>query len=76
MRLATKVANDAIEKYKDQQFEAGDFAITIIDMRDPANLTTGRFNGEIGIYPASVVKLFLSRLCPPLTRRRHIERFA
>jgi len=56
--LANKVADSAIEKYSTEKLKADDFSITIIDLHDPAKLTTGNFNGEAGFYPASVVKLF------------------
>src|SRR5205814_5211669 len=35
-----------------------EFAITLIGMRDTKHLKSGNFNGETGIYPASVIKLF------------------
>ena len=54
----TKVAHDAIAQFEKQQLKEDDLAITVIDLRDSANLRTGSFRGDKPIFPASVVKLF------------------
>jgi beta-lactamase class A len=56
--LVAKVAADAIKQFEKEQLKSDDFAITVIDLRDPANLKSGSYRGDAGIYPASVVKLF------------------
>lgn len=39
-------------------FKANEIAATLIDLRDPANLKMAEVNGELKLYPASVVKMF------------------
>jgi beta-lactamase class A len=56
--LVKSAADQAIEKFEAQKLKADDFAITLIDMRDPQNPSTGSHRGDVGMYPASVIKLF------------------
>jgi hypothetical protein len=56
--LAMKAAHDAIEQFKADKLEENNLAITVIDLRDPANPRTGSFRGDQPMFPASVVKLF------------------
>ncbi len=56
--LVDKAAAETIGKYSAKGFKPENLAITLIDLRDPQNLTIAGFNGEQKIYPASVVKLF------------------
>ena len=56
--LVGGVAKDAVEQFKDDKLKEEDFAITLIDLRDPTRLASGSFRGDAPIFPASVVKLF------------------
>jgi beta-lactamase class A len=56
--LVAGLAKEAVEQFKDEKLKEEDFAITLIDLRDPARLASGSFRGEETIFPASVVKLF------------------
>jgi hypothetical protein len=55
---ATRVAEEALEQFKDDKLKAEDLAITLVDLRDPSNPAFGNFRGDEPIFPASVVKLF------------------
>jgi beta-lactamase class A len=41
-----------------RNFKPEELAATLIDLRDPNNLSWASYNGEKAIYPASVVKMF------------------
>ena len=56
--LATKAARDAIEQFKDDKIKEDEIAVTVIDLRDASNPSTGNFRGDAPMFPASVVKLF------------------
>jgi Beta-lactamase enzyme family len=56
--LVEKAANETIQKFADKNFKAENFAITLIDLRDPKHYKTANFRGEEKIYPASVIKMF------------------
>ena len=56
--LVDKAANETMQKFADKNFKAENFAITLIDLRDPQHLKTANFRGEEKIYPASVIKMF------------------
>lgn len=56
--LVEKAANETMQKFADKNFKAENFAITLIDLRDPQHLKTANFRGEEKIYPASVIKMF------------------
>ncbi len=57
-KLVDDVAKATLEKFSDKKLESKQLAISLIDLRDPAQPTIGSFNGNERIYPASVVKLF------------------
>lgn len=57
-KLVDDVAKATLEKFADKKLESKELAITLIDLRDPAQPASGSFNGNERIYPASVVKLF------------------
>ena len=56
--LVNKAAVDTINAFAAKGFKSDNLAVTLIDLRDPQNLKMGHFNGEVKIYPASVVKMF------------------
>jgi hypothetical protein len=56
--LAAKAAAESVEQFKEQKLKPDEFAITIMDLRDPNKLISGGYRGDQGLYPASVVKLF------------------
>lgn len=51
-------ANTALERFAAKGLKAENLAITLIDLRDPAERRSAHYHGETPIYPASVVKLF------------------
>lgn len=56
--LVNQAATDALSKFASKGFKSDNLAITLIDLRDTQNLKMAQFNGEVKIYPASVVKMF------------------
>ncbi len=57
--LQTMVDQAVAEIMKSNKgLEPGDLAVTLIDLREPANLRFGQYRGQERIYPASVVKAF------------------
>jgi hypothetical protein len=56
--LVNKAAADTINKFSDKGFKPNNLAVTLIDLRDSNNIKMGHYNGEVKIYPASVVKIF------------------
>lgn len=57
-QLVDKAAAQALEKFKDKNFQASNLAITLIDLTDAKQAREASFRGDERIYPASVVKLF------------------
>jgi hypothetical protein len=56
--LVNKAAVDTINNFAAKGFKSDNLAVTLIDLRDAKNLKIAQFNGEVKIYPASVVKMF------------------
>lgn len=56
--LVNRAAGETLNKFAAKGLKNDSLAVTLIDLRDPANLKQGEFHGEFQIYPASVVKLF------------------
>jgi beta-lactamase class A len=56
--LVNQAASETINKFSEKNFKPNNLAITLIDLRDPNKLKMAHFNGDIKIYPASVVKMF------------------
>lgn len=56
--LVNRAANETLARFADKNLKTESLAITLIDLRDPANPKQADFRGEQQIYPASVVKLF------------------
>lgn len=56
--MLEKTVADTIAKFADKKLNGENIAVTLIDLRDPNNLKSADYHGEIKIYPASVVKLF------------------
>jgi beta-lactamase class A len=56
--LVDRAAQTALERFADQRLQAAQLAITLVDLRDPAQPRHASVRGDIAIYPASVVKLF------------------
>ncbi len=54
--MVDEAVADLIKSHKG--FRNEDLAVTLIDLRDPANLKHAHYRGEAKIYPASVVKAF------------------
>ena len=51
--------DEAVRKLTtDKLIEADKIAVTLIDLRDPAQAPTASYRGDERIYPASVIKLF------------------
>lgn len=56
--LVERTAQETLEHFREQKLQPDQFAITLIDLRDPAVPRRGSYRGDVAIYPASVVKLF------------------
>lgn len=48
----------ALKEFADKNLHSNDFAVTLIDLKNPQRLEQGEFRGTQKIYPASVIKLF------------------
>lgn len=49
---------NVVKNLEKEKIKPEEIAASIIDLSDPNNLQTSNFNGDIKIYPASVVKMF------------------
>jgi beta-lactamase class A len=56
--VAAAAVRQAKAGFSDAKIKDEDLALTVIDLRDSANVRTGSFRGDEPIYPASVIKLF------------------
>jgi hypothetical protein len=56
--LVNEAAQAALTKFKDKNLQESNLAITLINLSDPQHPAQASFRGDVGIYPASVVKLF------------------
>jgi beta-lactamase class A len=56
--LVERAAQRALEQFHDEKLTANQLAITLVDLRDPAQPARASFRGDVQIYPASVIKLF------------------
>jgi hypothetical protein len=57
-KLVDSTAQGALQRFADKGLKAGNLAITLIDLRDPAHRRSASYHGDISTYPASVIKLF------------------
>jgi hypothetical protein len=56
--LVNRAATETINNFSAKNFKSENLAVTLIDLRDSKNPKMAQFNGEVKIYPASVVKMF------------------
>lgn len=56
--LVTDIGTAALRQFADKKLSSNQLAVTLVDLRDPAQLKMGSVRGDAPIYPASVVKLF------------------
>lgn len=56
--LVARAVTETVNKFAAKGLTHENFAVALIDLRDPNNLKQADYRGEIKIYPASVVKLF------------------
>jgi beta-lactamase class A len=56
--LVDAAVKEALRKFADKKLTESQFAVTVIDLRDPDRPAQGSFRGEERIYTASVVKMF------------------
>ena len=47
-----------LAKYSSVTFKPGELSATLLDLRDPQNIGRAQYNGELKLYPASVVKMY------------------
>ncbi len=47
-----------LAKYSSVGFKPGELSATLLDLRDPQNIGRAQYNGELRLYPASVVKMY------------------
>ncbi|MGA7616772.1 MAG: serine hydrolase [Thermoanaerobaculia bacterium] len=52
------IARRATTEFAGQKLTPEDFAISLVDLTDPAHPRRASFHGDVPFYPASVVKLF------------------
>lgn len=56
--LSAAVASALNEKFKDKKIRSDEIAATLIDLHNAEHPQMANFNGDLKLYPASVVKLF------------------
>ncbi len=56
--IVDRAVRQVLNKFADKKLEENQFAITLVDLRDPQKPAHGTFRGGEQIYPASVIKLF------------------
>lgn len=56
--LLDSAVNETLKDFEAKELKPAEIAATLIDMRNPPNLTMAEYRGEAQIYPASVVKMF------------------
>lgn len=56
--LLKNAVNETIVKFESEKIKPEEIAATVIDLSDSKNYKTADYNGEMKIYPASVVKMF------------------
>ena len=56
--LVDRAAQTVLEKFRDQQLEPTQLAITFVDLRDAKHPAQASYRGDVPTYPASVIKLF------------------
>jgi beta-lactamase class A len=56
--IVDRAVKRTLEQFADKKLEAGQLAITLVDLRDPSQPERGSFRGDEQVYPASVIKLF------------------
>lgn len=56
--LLDKAVGETISSFLPKVVKNENVAATLIDLRDPQNLRTAHYNGDVRLYTASVVKMF------------------
>lgn len=56
--VAERAAAATLERFRERKLQAGQLALTVVDLRDPQRPASGSARGKAQIYPASVIKLF------------------
>jgi len=56
--IVDRAAGRALKQFADKKLEAGQLAMTLVDLRDPLKPERGSYRGGEQVYPASVIKLF------------------
>jgi hypothetical protein len=56
--IVDRAVQQTVEQFAAGKLEAGQLAVTLVDLRDPDQPAQGHHRGGTQIYPASVVKLF------------------
>lgn len=56
--LLNTAVGEVLNSYPAGKFKTEEIAATLLDMRDPNSIRMASLNGEVRIYPASVVKMF------------------
>lgn len=56
--IVDRAAEHTLKQFSDKKLEAGQLAMTLVDLRDPLKPERGSYRGGEQVYPASVIKLF------------------
>jgi beta-lactamase class A len=57
-RRAAAAVRATCDEFADEKLREDELALTIVDLRDLANIRRGSFRGDAPTFPASVIKLF------------------
>jgi len=58
--LVNRAAKTTLDRFADKKLQENELSITLIDLRDAKRPVPASFRGNERVYPASVVKLFIS----------------
>ena len=56
--IIDRAVKRTLDQFADKKLEAGQLAMTLVDLRDPLKPERGSYRGGEQVYPASVIKLF------------------
>lgn len=56
--IVDRAAQTVLAEFREQKLQPSQLAITLVDLREPAQPQRASFRGDQPIYPASVIKLF------------------
>lgn len=56
--MLNEAVGETLNAYPNKAFKMNELAVSLLDLRDPNNIRSASVNGDVRLYPASVVKMF------------------